>query len=57
MKQKFPFCGLGYWPISDELNDVVTQFDTVASIKTGQPSKLLELGDIKDSCKGPGFWK
>ena len=29
----------------------------MASIKTDHSSIVLELKDIKKSCKGPGFWK
>ena len=51
------FCRLDYWLISDNLNDLVTQVDIVASIKTGHSSIILELDNIKGSRKGPGFWK
>ena len=51
------FCRLDYWLISNKLNDLVTQVDIVASIKTDHSSIVLELEDIKESCKGPGFWK
>ena len=53
----FIFCRLDYWLISDKLTDLVTQVDIVASIKTDHSSIVLELEDIKESCKGPGFWK
>jgi len=53
----FISCRLDYWLISDNLNDLVTQVDIVASIKTDHSSIILELEDIKDSRKGPGFWK
>lgn len=43
--------------ILDNLNDLVTQVDIVASIKTDHSSIILELEDIKESRKGPGFWK
>ena len=39
----FIFCRLDYWLISDNLNDLVTQVDTVASIKTDHSSIILEL--------------
>ena len=53
----FIFCRLDYWLISDNLNDLVTQVDIVASIKTDHCSIILELENIKESRKGPGFWK
>ena len=51
------FCRLDYWLISDNLNDLVTNVDILASIKTDHSSIVLELEEIKESCKGPGFWK
>ncbi|KAL9961456.1 hypothetical protein ACROYT_G030398 [Oculina patagonica] len=53
----FIFCRLDYWLISDKLNDLVTHVDIQASIKTDHSSIILELEDIKDSQRGPGFWK
>ena len=49
----FIFCRLNYWLISDNLNDLVTQVDIVASIKTDHSSIIREL----EAAKGPGFWK
>ena len=43
--------------ISDSLHDLVTQVDILASIKTDHSSIVLELQDIQDVCRGPGFWK
>ena len=51
------FCRLDYWLISDKLNDLVTQVDIQASIKTDHSSIILELEDIKEGPRGPGFWK
>ena len=45
------FCRLDYWLISDNLNDLATQVDFEASIKTDQSSIILELEDIKDTAK------
>ena len=53
----FIFCRLDYWLISDKLNDLVTHVDILASIKTDHASIILELEDIKESQRGPGFWK
>ena len=44
----FIFCRLDYWLISDKLNDLVTQVDIQASIKTDHSSIILELEDIKE---------
>ena len=43
--------------ISDKLNDLVTQVDIQASIKTDHSSIILELEDIKEGPRGPGLWK
>ena len=53
----FIFCRLDYWLISDSLNDLVTQVDIQASIKTDHSSITLEVEDIKEGPRGPGFWK
>ena len=53
----FVFCTLDYWLISDKLNDLVTQVDIQALIKTNHSSIILELEDIKKGPRGPGFWK
>ena len=53
----FIFCRLDYWLISDKLSDLVTHVDIQASTKTDRSSKILELEDIKESLRGPGFWK
>ena len=51
----FIFCRLNYWLILDNLNDLVTQVDIGASIKTDHFSIILELEDNKDSRKGFSF--
>ena len=43
--------------ISDKLNDLVTQVDIQPSIKTDHSSIILELEDIKEGPRGPGFRK
>ena len=53
----FIFGRLDYWPISDSLHDLVTQVDILASIKTDHSSIALELQNIQEACRGPGFWK
>ena len=44
------------WLSSDKLNDLVTQVDIQASIKTDHSSIILELEDVKECPRGPGFW-
>ena len=51
------FWRLDYWLISDSLYDLVTQVDILASINTEHSSILIELPDIQEACRGPGFWK
>ena len=51
----FIFCRLDYWLISDSLHDLVTQVDIMASIKTDHSAIVLELKEIEENCKGPGF--
>ena len=53
----FIFCRLDYWLISDSLHDLVTRVDIIASIKTDHSAIVLELKEIEENCKGPGFWK
>ena len=43
--------------ISDKFDDLVTQADIQASIKTDHSSIILKLEDIKESPREPGFWK
>ena len=51
------FCRLDYWLISDNLHDLVSKVDILASIKTDHSSIVLELEDIQEGYRGPGFWK
>ena len=53
----FIFCRLDFWLISDKLHDLVTNVDRLAAIKTDHSAIFLELEEIKESIKGPGFWK
>ena len=53
----FIFCRLDYWLISDNLHDLVSKVDILASIKTDHSSIVLELEDIQEGYRGPGFWK
>ena len=56
-KSPFIFCILDYWLIFDSLHELVTQVDIEASIKTNHSLIVLELKDIQDAHRGPGFWK
>ena len=53
----FIFCRLDYWLISDNLHDLVSKVDILASIKTDHSSIVLEVEDIQEGYRGPGFWK
>ena len=53
----FIFCRLDYWLISDNLHDLVSKVDILASIKTDHSSIVLELEDIQEGYRGPGYWK
>ena len=39
------------------MNDLVTNVDILASIKTDHSSIVLELEEIEENSKGSGFWK
>ena len=53
----FVFCRLDYWLISDKLHDLVTHVDILPSIKSDHSAVFLELEEIKESSRGPGYWK
>ena len=53
----FIFCRLDFWLISDSLHDLVTPAEIfIASIKTDHSAIVLELQEIEENCKRPGFW-
>ena len=51
------FCRLDYWLISHHLQDSVKHVDIQGSIKSDHSAIFLEFESIKNSVKGPGFWK
>ena len=53
----FIFCRLDYWLISDKLHDLVKNVDIVPSIKSDHSAIFLELEEIQENNRGPGFWK
>ena len=53
----FIFYRLDYWLISDKLHDLVTNVDILPSIKSDHSASLLELEEIKENNRGPGYWK
>ena len=53
----FVFCRLDYWLISDKLHDLVTDVDILPSIKSDHSAVFLDLEEIKENNRGPGYWK
>ena len=53
----FIFCRLDYWLISDKLHDLVSNVDILPSIKSDHSAIFLELEEIKENSRGPGYWK
>ena len=53
----FIFCRLDYWLIADNLHDLVSNVDILPSIKSDHSAIFLELEEIKESNRGPGYWK
>ena len=51
------FSRLDYWLISNSLSDNVCQVDMISAIKTDHSAIVIELQDVEDKVKGPGFWK
>ena len=43
--------------ISDKLDDLVTNVDILPSIKSDHSAVFLELEEIKENSRGPGYWK
>ena len=43
--------------ISDKPHDLVTNVDILPSIKSDHSAILLELEEIKENNRGPGYWK
>ena len=57
--QKSPrvFCRLDYWLISNKLSDLVTLTDIIPAIRTDHDEILLEIGELENELRGPGYWK
>ena len=51
------FSRLDYWLISNSLSDNVCHVDMISAIKTDHSAIVIELQDVEDKVKGPGFWK
>jgi len=43
--------------ISDKLHDLVSNVDILPSIKSDHSAIFLELEEIKENSRGPGYWK
>ena len=57
--QKSPrvFCRLDIWLISNKLNDLVTATDIIPAIRTDHDAISLEMGELENELRGPGYWK
>ena len=57
--QKSPrvFCRLDYWLISNKLSDLVTSTDIIPAVRTDHDAILLEIGELENELRGPGYWK
>ena len=49
------FSRLDYWLISNSLSDNVCQVDMISATKTDHSAIVIELQDVEDKVKGPGF--
>lgn len=57
--QKSPrvFCRLDYWLISNNLRDLVASTDIIPTIRTDHDAISLEIGELENELRGPGYWK
>ena len=57
--QKSPriFCRLDSWLISNNLNDFVKSTDVIRAIRTAHDAISLEIEELENELKGPGYWK
>jgi len=57
--QKSPriFGCLDYWLISNNLNDLVKSSDIIPAIRTDHDAISIEIGELKNELKDPGYWK
>ena len=49
------FSRLDYWLISNSLADNVCHVDMISAIKADHSAIVIELQDVEDKVKGPGF--
>ena len=49
------FSRLDYWLISNSLSDNVCHVDMISAIKTDHSAIVIELQDVENNVKGPGF--
>ena len=59
MESKSPrvFCRLDFWLISNKLSDSVTTTDIVPVIRTDHDAISLEMRELENELRGPGYWK
>ena len=57
--QKSPrvFCRLDFWLTSNKLSDLVTTTDIIPAVRTDHDAISLEMGELENELKGPGYWK
>ena len=57
--QKSPrvFCRLDFWLISNKLSDLVTTSGIIPAIRTDHDAISLEMGELENELRGPGYWK
>ena len=48
---------LGYWLISDLLQEDVSKMDNVSAIRTDHAAVVLEIDSLADLPRGQSFWK
>ena len=51
------FCHLDYWLISNNLNDLVKSSNIIPAIRTDHDTISIEIGELENEQKGPGYWK
>ena len=59
MESKSPrvFCRLDFWLISNKLSDLVTTSGIIPAIRTDHDAISLEMGELENELRGPGYWK
>ena len=51
------FCRLDYWLISNNLNNLVKSSEIIPAPRTDHDAIWLEIGELENEQKGPGYWK